>query len=773
MAPMEPFVLPDFYMPYPARLNPNVERAREHSRAWAGEMGFFEPQHGHSVWSEGDLGRHDYGLMCAYTHPDCDGDELDLVTDWYVWVFYFDDHFLELYKKPQDKAGAKGYLDRLPAFMPVDGPVDALMDGSTGSDASAAGGAAMPEPTNPVERGLADLWTRTMPGMSVGWRRRFARSTRNLLEESLWELSNISIGRVANPIEYIEMRRKVGGAPWSADLVEHANGLEVPGHLAATRPVRVLKETFADAVHLRNDLFSYQREVEQEGELSNGVLVFERFLGYSAQRAADTVNELLTSRLQQFEHTALTEVPELLVLCAADPAQAAAVTAYAKGLQDWQAGGHEWHLRSSRYMNRGARPTWTAGGPVGLGTGQTTFTPTASATALGLGRLKQHSHVPFREVGPLPRPLLHVPFPLRLNPNLADARENLRVWARRIGLHTPTPRVPGGVLWTEHDLEQFDLALCAAGLDPDGLPPRLDLDAQWLAWGTYTDDYYPLVFGHGKDLAGAIAQTERLSRLMPVRTDERDAVPVPANPVETGLADLWPRTTDPMTVGQRRRFRTAVLDMLESWLWEVSNEIAGRIPDPIDYVEMRRTGFGSPLTMELARIKHGDLVPAEVYRHRVVQDLENTAADYGCMLNDLFSYQKEIQFEGTLHNLVLVAETFLGCRRERAVDLVADLMAARLEQFRHIVAHDLPALYADLALEPPARAVLDRRAAELQDWLAGILNWHRRVGRYSESELYRRFRPGRAHAGAIEGPTGVGTGASRAADLASLLRARS
>jgi germacradienol/geosmin synthase len=32
---MQPFELPEFYMPYPARLNPNVERAREHSKAWA------------------------------------------------------------------------------------------------------------------------------------------------------------------------------------------------------------------------------------------------------------------------------------------------------------------------------------------------------------------------------------------------------------------------------------------------------------------------------------------------------------------------------------------------------------------------------------------------------------------------------------------------------------------------------------------------------------------------------------------------------------------
>ncbi len=286
---MQPFELPDFYMPYPARLNPHLERAREHSRKWAQAMGSFEPDRGRRIWDESDLEHHDYGLLCAYTHPECDGQELDLITDWYVWVFYFDDHFLELFKRTRDEAGAAEYLEHLRAFMPLDG-------------------SPMPEPTNPVERALADLWARTVPTMSIHWRDRFAESTKNLLEESLWELANISEGRTANPVENIEMRRKVGGAPWSANLVEHATAAEVPAAIAATRPMRVLKDTLADAVHLRNDIFSYQRETEQEGEVNNGVLVFERFLGYDTQQAADAVNDLLTSRLQQFEHTAVTEL---------------------------------------------------------------------------------------------------------------------------------------------------------------------------------------------------------------------------------------------------------------------------------------------------------------------------------------------------------------------------------------------------------------------------------------------------------------------------------
>ena len=160
-----------------------------------------------------------------------------------------------------------------------------------------------------MERGLADLWARTVPTSSVAWRIRFAESTQALLDESLWELDNIQRDRIANPIEYIEMRRKVGGAPWSANLVEHAVDGEVPSEIAATRALRVLRDTFADGVHLRNDLFSYQREVEDEGENANCVLVLEKFLGVATQEAADLTNDILTSRLQQFENTALTEVP--------------------------------------------------------------------------------------------------------------------------------------------------------------------------------------------------------------------------------------------------------------------------------------------------------------------------------------------------------------------------------------------------------------------------------------------------------------------------------
>lgn len=718
----QPFELPDFYMPYPARLNPHLEQARTHSKRWARDMGMLE---GSGVWEEADLDAHDYPLMCAYTHPDCDAAELCLITDWYVWVFFFDDHFLEVFKRTGDLKGGKAYLARVARFMPM------------GADLT------MPEPANPVEAGLADLWVRTVPGRSGGWRERFAESTRNLLNESLWELANINKGRIANPVEYIEMRRKVGGAPWSAGLVEHAVGAEVPARIAATRPMRVLKDAFSDAVHLRNDLFSYQREVGEEGELSNGVLVLETFLGCGTQEAADAVNDLLTSRLQQFEHTAVAELGPLFAEHGIDPVSAAGVLAYVKGLQDWQSGGHEWHMRSSRYMNERAK----AGRPLGM---------SSVADLLGAKRLRNFTHVPYQRVGPSQIPDLHAPFQLRLSPHLDAARRHTVAWCQAMGMLEAQPGVAGSAVWDAEKLVDIDLPLCAAGLHPDASPEELDLASFWLAWGTYGDDYFPIVFGRSRNLVAARITVARFSAFMPL---DDTPPPPPAGALERGLADVWARTVAPMPPADRRKLRGAVERMCEGWLWELANEAAHHIPDPVDYIEMRRLTFGSEMTMSLSRLRHGKAIPEEVYESGPMRALENAMMDAGLLVNDIFSYQKEIEFEGELHNSLLVVRNFFDCDYPAALTIVNDLLTSRVKEFQHLAENELPVVCDDFGLDAEARRDLDGFVAELRNWLAGIQNWHRFCRRYDEESLRRHHRPPRFLLG---GPKGLGTSAAAA-----------
>ncbi len=732
----QPFELPEFYLPHPARLNPHLEEARTHTRAWAAELGMLE---GSGVWGPADLEAHDYALLCAYTHPECDGPMLSLVTDWYVWVFFFDDWFLERFKRSGDRAAGREALDRLAPFMPADPH------------------APMPEPANPVEAGLADLWRRTVPGHSADWIGRFTVSTRDLLHESLWELDNINIGRVSNPVEYVEQRRKVGGAPWSAGIVEHAVGVEVPPSVSGERALRVLRDCFADSVHFRNDLFSYEREIGKEGELSNGVLVLERFFGCTTQEAADQLNNMLTSRLQQFESTFFTELPVLFAEKGLDPAGILAVLTYARGLQDWQSGGHEWHMRSSRYMNSrpgrtGAGPMDDAGlpgwlrGPTGLGTTGANIRALLGLTG-GARRIRRHGNVPHR-VGPSVIPEFYMPYRNVLNPHLAGARERLIEWDRAMGI------LDEGIWW-EDKARGYDFALCSAGIDPEASAQALDISAGWLSWGTYADDVYPLVFGTGRGLVAARAQSERLRACMPL---DLSVPPPPANAMERGLADLWRRTAAPMGPRGRELFRTAMDRVLDSWHWELENQAANRVPDPVDYLEMRRVTFGSPMTIALARMAHLDVVPQEVYASSAMQSLEAAAFDYSALMNDVFSYQKEAQYEGELHNCLIVVENFFDCDHPTALRIVNDLMTSRMKQFQHVVAEELPVMYADYGLDAAARAALDRNAEELTRWMAAIHVWHVATKRYREEDLERHHAHRRAVAAGTLLPDPPGAG---------------
>jgi germacradienol/geosmin synthase len=705
----QPFELPDFYVPYPARLSPYVQHARVESTRWARDLGMLE---GSDVWTEKDLAAHDYALLCGYTHPDISPAMLTLITEWYVWVFFFDDHFLARFKNGGERAEAHAYLARLCAFMAPDHGL---------------------EPTNPCEAGLVDLWDRTAPFRGADWVRRFTEATRHLIMASMWELDNIRAARIANPVEYIEMRRRVGGAPWSACLVEHAVNAEVPAAVSRSRPMRVLSDTFADSIHFRNDIFSYQREVEQEGELDNGVLVIQTFLNCSPQEAADRLNDLLTSRLQQFEHTALVEVPALILESSLDPLSSGQIAAYVKGLQDWQSGGHEWHMRSSRYMNKGG--TTRSQSPWIL-------PPASVFTVPGLGnaafsvkhltdRVRTFTHVPFQQVGPSQIPDFDLPFPLRINEHLAAARAHALEWPERMGM------LDEGV-WDAEKVADFDFALCSAGIDPTGTADELCLNATWLTWGTYGDDYYPAAFGRTRDRLGATVQTERLKMFLP--TQDGAVPPQPQNALERGLADLWLQTTADMTEAARGYLRNAIVSMVESWLWELDNVALNKVPDPVDYLEMRRRTFGAELTACLANLKLGDAVPPALKQHEAIASLENSAADYACMINDVFSYQKEIEYEGDVHNLILVVQTFFDCSYEDALRIVEDVMAQRLAQFQRAATIELPLAYTDYDLDEEARAALDGRAAQLRDWIAGILHWHRKTHRYTEEDLARHFR---------------------------------
>ena len=708
------FELPRFYLPHPARLNPHVDATRARVRAWARRMGMLDER---AIWTAADLDAHDYGLLCAYTHPDCGAAELGLLSGWYVWVFYFADHFRQTYKRSGDLAGAQEHLDRLAGFLTEDAP----------------------EPANPVERGLADLWPRTLPAMSPAWRERFTAATHDLLAGAMWELRNLEAGRVPNPVEYVRMRRRAGGAPWAARLVEHALAAEVPGGLAAERPLRVIEDTFADSVHLRDDLFSYRSEAE-DGEVSNCVLVLEEFLGMAPREAADTTNDIITSRVHQFENTALTELPVLYTDHAVTAGEQATVAAHVRGLRDWQAGAHEWQRRSSRYPGE---PAGRSYGPAGLGVSAAHLLPPRPPATPG---------APCTPGYPFRLPLFYMPWKAAVNPHLDGARRHAKAWAYEMGMIGPLA-VRGDGVWTDARYDSLELPLFAALTHPLAERDALHLLTLWDVWAFALDDHVFAAFKAARDLAGARVFVAGLPEFMPA---DCGPTPVPRGCVERGLADLWARTAPGLPAEVRARFPRHVLAFAEGNLWELANTVQNRIPDPVDYVEMRRQTAGTELSTNLGFVMSRAGISADLLAAEPLRQLVIAFADNVDFRNDIFSYRKEIEFEGEVNNGVFVIQDFLNCGLQHAVEIANDIMTASLREFQRITTEDLPVMFEELALDVTARDQVLTFVRGLEQWLCGDLAWYSRTRRYVGSDL--GTEPGRA---GVRATPGLGTPAVR------------
>jgi germacradienol/geosmin synthase len=297
---------------------------------------------GGGVWGREEFEERGYGRFAAYVHPDADEAVLELITLWFVWLWFVDDALGEV--------GDKGRFLRRLAHRPD-------------------GGA----PENPAERGIDDLWARTTPMVPEAWLRRFRCHVAELLDEMRVSEANNRELRVPNPVEYIDARRGFGGMLFAADLVEPGSDAHLPDDVVGSRPLRQLRETFADAVALRNDLLSYRKEVVAGEGPSNGVAVLQHFLGCDPVTAARLVDDLRRARLEQFDHVAGHELPAYLDDHDIDAPTRAAVARWVTGLRDWMAGDTRWAEESGRY-SAPASPLEAAlaaaipRGPTGLGT---------------------------------------------------------------------------------------------------------------------------------------------------------------------------------------------------------------------------------------------------------------------------------------------------------------------------------------------------------------------------------------------------------------------
>ncbi|WNG25444.1 terpene synthase [Cystobacter fuscus] len=260
----------EFRFPFPRDLSPDIEQAQRHSIEWARQMGLATTDTAIRF-----LEAWNWGRLTGHCLPTARGANLDLATDWMTWGFLYDDQFA-------------GPLGNQPARVAriTENMIGALhaTSATPGEDACA--------------RGITDILQRLSAKMSPAWMARFRDDLKwffiGVLRMTTYRnhLSQIDT-RTA-----FEIRRLDISMDAVIDLIEVAEGFEVPEALFGTTQIQDLRQCVIDIVILQNDVFSLPKDRHQQEV--NVILAMERSENLTTPQALERISALVDEKVQHF-----------------------------------------------------------------------------------------------------------------------------------------------------------------------------------------------------------------------------------------------------------------------------------------------------------------------------------------------------------------------------------------------------------------------------------------------------------------------------------------
>ncbi|MEV5970436.1 terpene synthase family protein [Streptomyces sp. NPDC051921] len=334
--------LPKLWMPHPLRVNPHLSGLRAESESWAREMGMVNDDEGraspHAIWTRSQYRAMAVDQLTAWTLPDAAPADLRLNHRFNIWALAWDDYFASAFKRTGDLPGALEFTARLHAFLRPES------------------GARLPEPVNAVERGIADLQQQLFPPRLGHWRQEFNRALARYVDAGVEELANSRAGRVPHLIDYAPFRRESFAAHTAPYSVELATGARIPERLRGSRTVRGLLAAFMDVMGLANDIASYEREVHEEHDVNNLVVVIATSLGIPLREAVPAAVRLVNTRLRDFEQLRRDGVRRLARRSRSEPEERAELETWIGGACSFLSGLYAWYTGAPRYVAADAPP---------------------------------------------------------------------------------------------------------------------------------------------------------------------------------------------------------------------------------------------------------------------------------------------------------------------------------------------------------------------------------------------------------------------------------
>lgn len=305
-------------MLWPATRHPEAARVEAVTAAAARRAGVLVPA---------EEGRFEaFNRLTSYVFPTATVERAAACARWCNWLYFFDDRHDEV-----DAARPGAAHDLVGAAAAMRGYLDLLADLERDDD----GG-------DPLARYALDFRADALRLGGRAWFTRFLGHVREyILEGTLSACVHWASGSVPRIDEYLVQRDADSAVETAIDLIELAQGIELPAELHADPTIVAMRQALTRTVALFNDVVSYPKEVLRQGNPNNLVhvlmgagLSYEGALRESIRlvnRCADELRWRGEAAIARYRR----EVP--------------AIEGFVAGLFQWQRGNIESSLVEARY----------------------------------------------------------------------------------------------------------------------------------------------------------------------------------------------------------------------------------------------------------------------------------------------------------------------------------------------------------------------------------------------------------------------------------------
>ena len=278
--------LPGLYCPFPSKLNPHVEKSDKHTTNWVKKYRLVPSE---EVWSY--YHRQKFTWMVARMFPTAEPHALSIAADLNTLLFILDDQFDE---HSDDSAGIKQSVQ----FERLVHALIGIMKRNSLVTLEKGG---------PVLSAVSDFWRRIRKLGNLGWQVRFIESLQQAFAANLWRIENVNRSQLPSVEEYMKWRPIFSGASFFAYLLEAIEGFCLPDYVFLDGKVQRLVQLCSNTICWANDLFSFNKELEQGDEM-NLVMLIRNNRDCSIDEAITAAVNIHDEQVKQFE-TLAQELP--------------------------------------------------------------------------------------------------------------------------------------------------------------------------------------------------------------------------------------------------------------------------------------------------------------------------------------------------------------------------------------------------------------------------------------------------------------------------------